>query len=184
MVYWARCGAYRRQGHVLWHTTRSVSSAILYARCTIPETDALWNCFSDCEWKAQAGNVCVASFDWKCSGVCNPVERLKYVHSRCSEGEDAIWSASFWLGAELLMRVHRLKRLESQITRLHWFRTSGIYRHCDTSTQAADGSSLVFPGRLLCLEKEIKRSESYMFDNGRNSRDTSAFFSFLFWVEK
>ncbi|KAG0543952.1 hypothetical protein BDA96_02G233300 [Sorghum bicolor] len=49
----------------------------------------------DCEWKAQAGNVCVASFDWQCSGVCNPVERLKYVHSRCSEGEDAIWSASF-----------------------------------------------------------------------------------------
>ncbi|KAJ1257115.1 hypothetical protein BS78_K208400 [Paspalum vaginatum] len=49
----------------------------------------------DCEWKAQAGNVCVASFDWKCSGVCNPVERLKYVHSRCSEGDDAIWSAVF-----------------------------------------------------------------------------------------
>ncbi|RCV11930.1 hypothetical protein SEVIR_2G236500v4 [Setaria viridis] len=49
----------------------------------------------DCEWKAQAGSVCVASFDWKCSGVCNPVERLKYVHSRCSEGEDAIWSTSF-----------------------------------------------------------------------------------------
>ncbi|CAL5074006.1 unnamed protein product [Urochloa decumbens] len=49
----------------------------------------------DCEWKAQAGSVCVASFDWKCSGVCNPVERLKYVHSRCSEGQDAIWSASF-----------------------------------------------------------------------------------------
>ncbi|KAL6846475.1 hypothetical protein ACP4OV_023923 [Aristida adscensionis] len=49
----------------------------------------------DCEWKAQAGNVCVASFDWKCSGVCNPVERLKYVHTRCSEGDDAIWSASF-----------------------------------------------------------------------------------------
>ncbi|CAN6217887.1 unnamed protein product [Urochloa humidicola] len=49
----------------------------------------------DCEWKAQAGGVCVASFDWKCSGVCNPVERLKYVHSRCSEGQDAIWSASF-----------------------------------------------------------------------------------------
>ncbi|GJN33819.1 hypothetical protein PR202_gb22444 [Eleusine coracana subsp. coracana] len=49
----------------------------------------------DCEWKAQAGNVCVASFDWKCSGVCNPVERLKYVHSRCSEGDDAIWSVSF-----------------------------------------------------------------------------------------
>ncbi|MCD7468537.1 Beta-1,3-galactosyltransferase 2 [Datura stramonium] len=24
----------------------------------------------DCEWKAQAGNVCVASFDWTCSGIC------------------------------------------------------------------------------------------------------------------
>ncbi|NP_001141890.1 Beta-1,3-galactosyltransferase 7 [Zea mays] len=49
----------------------------------------------DCEWKAQAGNVCIASFDWRCSGVCNPVERIKYVHSRCGEGQDAIWSASF-----------------------------------------------------------------------------------------
>ncbi|KAI4990165.1 hypothetical protein ZWY2020_038528 [Hordeum vulgare] len=49
----------------------------------------------DCEWKAQAGNACVASFDWRCSGVCNPVERLKDVHARCGEGDDAIWSASF-----------------------------------------------------------------------------------------
>nr|GEV58809.1 probable beta-1,3-galactosyltransferase 2 isoform X1 [Tanacetum cinerariifolium] len=24
----------------------------------------------DCEWKAQAGNICVASFDWSCSGIC------------------------------------------------------------------------------------------------------------------
>ncbi|KAK4369413.1 hypothetical protein RND71_013205 [Anisodus tanguticus] len=24
----------------------------------------------DCEWKAQAGNICVASFDWTCSGIC------------------------------------------------------------------------------------------------------------------
>uniref|UniRef100_A0A453S1K7 Hexosyltransferase n=2 Tax=Triticinae TaxID=1648030 RepID=A0A453S1K7_AEGTS len=29
----------------------------------------------DCEWKAQAGNPCGASFDWNCSGVCNPAER-------------------------------------------------------------------------------------------------------------
>lgn len=50
---------------------------------------------TDCEWKAQAGNVCVASFDWRCSGVCNPVERLKDVHSRCGEGDEAIWSTSF-----------------------------------------------------------------------------------------
>ncbi|KAF7059159.1 hypothetical protein CFC21_066099 [Triticum aestivum] len=56
-----------------------------------------WNGFdiSDCEWKAQAGNACVASFDWRCSGVCNPVERLKDVHMRCGEGDEAIWSASF-----------------------------------------------------------------------------------------
>ncbi|KAJ0102649.1 hypothetical protein Patl1_04174 [Pistacia atlantica] len=34
----------------------------------------------DCEWKAQAGNLCVASFDWTCSGVCKSVERMKEVH--------------------------------------------------------------------------------------------------------
>ncbi|KAI3472863.1 hypothetical protein Pfo_030882 [Paulownia fortunei] len=27
----------------------------------------------DCEWKAQAGNICVASFDWSCSGICGSV---------------------------------------------------------------------------------------------------------------
>ncbi|WRX30074.1 Glycosyl transferase [Theobroma cacao] len=45
----------------------------------------------DCEWKAQAGNICVASFDWSCSGVCNSVERMKYVHSSCGEGDGALW---------------------------------------------------------------------------------------------
>ncbi|KNA12786.1 hypothetical protein SOVF_122730 [Spinacia oleracea] len=49
----------------------------------------------DCEWKAQAGNVCVASFDWTCSGVCKSVERMKEVHRRCGEGESALWSAAF-----------------------------------------------------------------------------------------
>ncbi|KAJ7542394.1 hypothetical protein O6H91_10G104400 [Diphasiastrum complanatum] len=49
----------------------------------------------DCEWKAQAGNVCVASFDWTCSGVCKSVERMKDVHHRCGEGEGAVWSAIF-----------------------------------------------------------------------------------------
>ncbi|KMT12752.1 hypothetical protein BVRB_4g088460 [Beta vulgaris subsp. vulgaris] len=49
----------------------------------------------DCEWKAQAGNVCVASFDWTCSGVCKSVERMKEVHRRCGEGEKALWSATF-----------------------------------------------------------------------------------------
>ncbi|KAI5672018.1 hypothetical protein M9H77_12382 [Catharanthus roseus] len=46
----------------------------------------------DCEQKAQAGNVCVASFDWKCSGICRSVERIKDVHSKCGEGTAALWS--------------------------------------------------------------------------------------------
>ncbi|KAE9603898.1 hypothetical protein Lal_00002073 [Lupinus albus] len=47
----------------------------------------------DCEWKAQAGNICVASFDWSCSGICKSVEKIKYVHSKCGEGDGAVWSA-------------------------------------------------------------------------------------------
>ncbi|KAJ1418162.1 Glycosyl transferase, family 31 [Sesbania bispinosa] len=39
----------------------------------------------DCEWKAQAGNVCVASFDWTCSGICRSAERIREVHRRCGE---------------------------------------------------------------------------------------------------
>ncbi|XP_016513282.1 putative beta-1,3-galactosyltransferase 2 isoform X2 [Nicotiana tabacum] len=49
----------------------------------------------DCELKAQAGNICVASFDWSCSGICKSVERIKEVHRRCGEGENALWSAAF-----------------------------------------------------------------------------------------
>ncbi|KAK2639724.1 hypothetical protein Ddye_027519 [Dipteronia dyeriana] len=49
----------------------------------------------DCEWKAQAGNMCVASFDWSCSGICKSSERMKEVHRRCGEGENALWSAVF-----------------------------------------------------------------------------------------
>ncbi|MED6191727.1 Beta-1,3-galactosyltransferase 7 [Stylosanthes scabra] len=47
----------------------------------------------DCEWKAQAGNICVASFDWSCSGICKSVEKIKFVHSKCGEGDGAVWSA-------------------------------------------------------------------------------------------
>ncbi|KAK3122582.1 hypothetical protein QOZ80_8AG0615550 [Eleusine coracana subsp. coracana] len=43
----------------------------------------------DCEWKAQAGNPCAASFDWNCTGICNPVERMTQVHQRCWEGRAA-----------------------------------------------------------------------------------------------
>ncbi|KAG6499242.1 hypothetical protein ZIOFF_038999 [Zingiber officinale] len=49
----------------------------------------------DCEWKAQAGNTCVASFDWSCSGICDSVVRIKEVHQRCSENSSAIWNAVF-----------------------------------------------------------------------------------------
>ncbi|EPS60081.1 hypothetical protein M569_14722, partial [Genlisea aurea] len=48
---------------------------------------------SDCEWKARARNMCAASFDWTCSGICRPVERIKEVHRRCGESADAIWKA-------------------------------------------------------------------------------------------
>lgn len=49
----------------------------------------------DCEWKAQSGNVCVASFDWSCSGICKSAERIKEVHRRCKESDNVVWNASF-----------------------------------------------------------------------------------------
>ncbi|KAG0470892.1 hypothetical protein HPP92_017592 [Vanilla planifolia] len=49
----------------------------------------------DCEWKAQAGNLCVASFDWSCSGICRSADRIREVHQRCGESENAIWNAVF-----------------------------------------------------------------------------------------
>lgn len=50
----------------------------------------------DCEWKAQAGNFCAASFDWKCSGICKSVERMKEVHEQCGEDKDTLWSVNFF----------------------------------------------------------------------------------------
>ncbi|KAL2231774.1 probable beta-1,3-galactosyltransferase 8 isoform X2 [Sesamum indicum] len=49
----------------------------------------------DCEFKSEAGNLCVASFDWQCSGICKSVERMKKVHSACGEGDGAIWNVDF-----------------------------------------------------------------------------------------
>ncbi|KAK9270133.1 hypothetical protein L1049_025709 [Liquidambar formosana] len=46
----------------------------------------------DCEWKAQAGNVCVATFDWSCSGICKSAEKMKEVHDTCGEGDGAVWN--------------------------------------------------------------------------------------------
>ncbi|WZZ10798.1 hypothetical protein YC2023_096719 [Brassica napus] len=48
-----------------------------------------------CEIKAEVGEVCVASFDWKCSGVCKSVERMWMVHAMCGEGDQAVWDANF-----------------------------------------------------------------------------------------
>lgn len=63
-------------------------------RC-LKELDCHSFAAADCEWKAQAGNICVASFDWRCSGICRSVERIMEVHQRCGEGENTLWTASF-----------------------------------------------------------------------------------------
>ena len=47
---------------------------------------------ADCDWKARTGNVCVASFDWSCSGICKSVERLRDIHKTCGEGDGAVWN--------------------------------------------------------------------------------------------
>ncbi|CAM6104030.1 unnamed protein product [Calypogeia fissa] len=47
---------------------------------------------SDCERKAKAGNVCAASFDWTCSGICE-VKQMKDVHQRCGEEDGAVWNS-------------------------------------------------------------------------------------------
>lgn len=47
---------------------------------------------ADCEWKKQAGNVCAASFDWSCSGICKSVDRMRAIHSACGEGDGAVWN--------------------------------------------------------------------------------------------
>ncbi|XP_044358736.1 mitotic spindle checkpoint protein MAD1 [Triticum aestivum] len=48
----------------------------------------------DCEWKKRAGNVCVASFDWSCSGVCRSVDRMKLIHDACGEDQAAVWGVA------------------------------------------------------------------------------------------
>ncbi|XP_024524441.1 probable beta-1,3-galactosyltransferase 4 isoform X2 [Selaginella moellendorffii] len=40
---------------------------------------------TDCESKLRAGNACVASFDWSCSGICRSAARMRDVHRRCGE---------------------------------------------------------------------------------------------------
>ena len=47
-----------------------------------------------CEMRAEVGDVCVASFDWRCSGVCKSVDRMWLVHAVCGEGDQAVWDAN------------------------------------------------------------------------------------------
>ncbi|KAF8086470.1 hypothetical protein N665_0624s0011 [Sinapis alba] len=49
----------------------------------------------DCEMKAEGGEVCVASFDWQCSGVCKSVDRMWMVHMICGEDDKAVWDANY-----------------------------------------------------------------------------------------
>ncbi|XP_017216855.1 probable beta-1,3-galactosyltransferase 8 isoform X3 [Daucus carota subsp. sativus] len=48
----------------------------------------------ECEWKSKAGKTCVASFDWPCSGICKSVERMKFIHNICGEGDAAVWNVA------------------------------------------------------------------------------------------
>ncbi|CAF2046336.1 hypothetical protein HID58_035048 [Brassica napus] len=50
----------------------------------------------DCEMKADAGEVCVASFDWTCSGVCKSVNRMWMVHMICGEDDKAVWDVNYY----------------------------------------------------------------------------------------
>ena len=49
----------------------------------------------DCEWKSKEGDTCVATFDWKCSGICKLVERMKDVHSRCGQSSSSLMHAIY-----------------------------------------------------------------------------------------
>ena len=46
--------------------------------------------------RAEVGDVCVASFDWKCSGVCKSVNRMWMVHMICGEDDKAVWDANYY----------------------------------------------------------------------------------------
>ncbi|KAF5942326.1 hypothetical protein HYC85_019968 [Camellia sinensis] len=76
-------------------TCRLVHGLLVLMLSTLTERSMCCGTPPDCEWKAQAGNVCIASFDWSCSGICKSVEKMKFVHERCGEGEAAVWSPLF-----------------------------------------------------------------------------------------
>ena len=50
---------------------------------------------ADCEWKAQAGNICVAAFDSTCSGICRSADPIVEVNMQCVDLEIIIWKLHF-----------------------------------------------------------------------------------------
>jgi hypothetical protein len=96
----ARGRARRRPEHVLRDASRySSTSSLTHLHLVLSSavTASLLHPISvcaDCEWKKRAGNVCVASFDWSCSGVCKSVDRMRHIHKACGEGEGAVWNAA------------------------------------------------------------------------------------------
>jgi hypothetical protein len=89
-----------------------------YLSWWIYSCDIFFSDHADCEWKAQAGNPCAASFDWNCSGICNPAERMQEVHQRCWEHrEAALPQAQSWqprgcgIGILALLHVNSCKLL-------------------------------------------------------------------------
>ncbi|KAH9793211.1 putative beta-1,3-galactosyltransferase 2 [Citrus sinensis] len=95
----------------------------------------------DCEWKAQAGNICVASFDWTCSGICRSADRIKEVHRRCGEegfdhdsGQERELSPlthSLMLGGPIYRQCSDPRQSNS-----HLFRTTRNNLHSKASAQS------------------------------------------------
>lgn len=73
----------------MFYDEKGINSSCLFINFMV---DLVWFGVIDCEWKARTGNICVASFDWKCSGICKSVERMKDVHNSCGEGDSAVWN--------------------------------------------------------------------------------------------
>ncbi|KAL9691392.1 hypothetical protein QQ045_011814 [Rhodiola kirilowii] len=48
-----------------------------------------------CQWRALAGSQCIATFDWRCSGLCKSADRMSFVHQTCGEEESDLWNAAF-----------------------------------------------------------------------------------------
>jgi hypothetical protein len=57
---------------------------------------SLFCVLSECVSRARNGKICIASFDWNCTGVCNSVERMEEIHQHCGETNlKQIWMMSY-----------------------------------------------------------------------------------------